>query len=248
MGSGNPARLCCGALAMTVAIAASGLLETAPIGARLCIDFEPKITSVRAHEQLADSRPGTRSQLHPAFLDAPRCGARNRRGLPCMAPALRGRKRCLRHGGLSCGPRTPEGRARSRAAHLRHGYYCREIVAIRREVRGWVRAIRFAIQTADAAHWRLSETGESAAVQALSHVSAGELAALYRKIAVLLNEKLAQPLDVSSDKAISISSARLAAWARLCPAFCDLGRAVVRAESCDIPIAVIPANTGQNVA
>ena len=46
----------------------------------------------------------------------PRCGARTKRtGRPCRGPAMRN-GRCRLHGGLSTGPRTPEGLARSRRA------------------------------------------------------------------------------------------------------------------------------------
>lgn len=39
---------------------------------------------------------------------APRCGAKTRRGTPCQAPALRGKKRCRMHGGKNPGrPRDP---------------------------------------------------------------------------------------------------------------------------------------------
>lgn len=45
----------------------------------------------------------------------PRCGARTRTGKPCQAQALRNKHgkpgRCRIHGGLSTGPKTPEGRA-----------------------------------------------------------------------------------------------------------------------------------------
>jgi hypothetical protein len=41
-----------------------------------------------------------------------KCGATNRKGLPCMARALPGKKRCKFHGGLSTGPKTPEGKQR----------------------------------------------------------------------------------------------------------------------------------------
>lgn len=49
-----------------------------------------------------------------------RCGARTRDGSPCEAPAyikpgqLVGNGRCRAHGGASSGPKTPEGRHRSR--------------------------------------------------------------------------------------------------------------------------------------
>lgn len=49
----------------------------------------------------------------PLFRDLqPRCGARCRDGHPCCRRALVGRTRCRTHGGLSTGPKTPEGRAR----------------------------------------------------------------------------------------------------------------------------------------
>lgn len=34
---------------------------------------------------------------------APRCGARTRSGKPCQGPAMKGKKRCRRHGGASTG-------------------------------------------------------------------------------------------------------------------------------------------------
>lgn len=40
------------------------------------------------------------------------CGARTRKGTQCKAKALPGKKRCRFHGGLSTGPKTPEGRER----------------------------------------------------------------------------------------------------------------------------------------
>jgi len=40
------------------------------------------------------------------------CGARTRKGAPCRARAINGKGRCKFHGGMSTGPRTPEGRAR----------------------------------------------------------------------------------------------------------------------------------------
>jgi hypothetical protein len=55
------------------------------------------------------------------YMKAPRCGARNRQGEPCRAPAMRGRKRCRLHGGKSTGARTKAGIQRIRAAHWKHG-------------------------------------------------------------------------------------------------------------------------------
>jgi hypothetical protein len=41
-----------------------------------------------------------------------RCGAKNRKGLPCLAhPAGEKNGRCKFHGGLSSGPKTPEAKA-----------------------------------------------------------------------------------------------------------------------------------------
>ena len=49
------------------------------------------------------------------------CGAKTRAGTPCKNPAVRGRRRCRMHGGKSTGAKTPEGRAKLRALHLKHG-------------------------------------------------------------------------------------------------------------------------------
>jgi hypothetical protein len=46
----------------------------------------------------------------------PICAARNRQGRPCCNKVVPGKRRCRFHGGLSTGPRTPEGRARIAAA------------------------------------------------------------------------------------------------------------------------------------
>jgi hypothetical protein len=57
----------------------------------------------------------------PSKRDRDRCGARTRAGGICKAPAMWLKERCRMHGGLSTGPRTPEGKARSLAA-AREGY------------------------------------------------------------------------------------------------------------------------------
>ena len=49
------------------------------------------------------------------------CGAKNRRGLPCQCKLLLRGGRCKYHGGMSTGPRTPEGRKRALEA-LRKGW------------------------------------------------------------------------------------------------------------------------------
>lgn len=50
-----------------------------------------------------------------AFIDAKGgiCGAKTRAGTPCKQKALYHSGRCKLHGGLSTGPSTPEGKARS---------------------------------------------------------------------------------------------------------------------------------------
>ena len=53
---------------------------------------------------------------------APRCGAKNRAGNPCCAPAM-ANGRCRLHGGKCTGPRTEKGKADFKAAHTKHGRY-----------------------------------------------------------------------------------------------------------------------------
>jgi hypothetical protein len=77
------------------------------------------------------------------FLAAPRCGAHIRCGGECRQPAMRS-GRCRLHGGLSTGPRTPAGLARSRRARWKHGARSAEVTALRRAAHaqlGRVRAI-----------------------------------------------------------------------------------------------------------
>lgn len=52
--------------------------------------------------------------------DRPLCGARTRKGVPCVRRVAPGRLRCRNHGGLSTGPRTAEGRGRA-LGNLRRG-------------------------------------------------------------------------------------------------------------------------------
>ena len=75
-----------------------------------------------------DPEPGdTRRGVPPNYTgDDPRlCNARTRCGRPCRALALPRTGRCKWHGGLSTGPRTPEGKARALAA-LRRGREARK--------------------------------------------------------------------------------------------------------------------------
>lgn len=54
------------------------------------------------------------------LAEARRCGAKRRDGGSCRGPAMKN-GRCRMHGGVSTGPRTPEGLARSRRANWKHG-------------------------------------------------------------------------------------------------------------------------------
>ncbi len=49
----------------------------------------------------------------PPELRNMRCGAKNRKGQPCANRNIYANGRCKYHGGLSTGPRTLEGKARS---------------------------------------------------------------------------------------------------------------------------------------
>lgn len=77
-----------------------------------------------------------------------RCGAKTRRGTPCMNPAIAGNARCRLHGGRSTGAKTPEGFAKLRALHWKHGLSTTEAKAearrraqIGREIRAELRTI-----------------------------------------------------------------------------------------------------------
>ncbi|MFM9841334.1 MAG: HGGxSTG domain-containing protein [Dongiaceae bacterium] len=65
------------------------------------------------------------------YAKAPRCGARTRIGGCCRQPAMRN-GRCRMQGGLSTGPRSAEGLARSRRARWKHGFCSTEIRTLRR--------------------------------------------------------------------------------------------------------------------
>jgi hypothetical protein len=58
--------------------------------------------------------------------------AKNRRGLPCGCPAMRNGPSRL-HGGVSTGPRTPEGLKALRQARPVHGFSSRSAIEQRRQ-------------------------------------------------------------------------------------------------------------------
>ncbi|WP_247529541.1 HGGxSTG domain-containing protein [Bradyrhizobium sp. 199] len=65
-----------------------------------------------------------------AMSASPRCGAGTRGGLPCRAPALRGKLRCRMHGGAA-GSGAPSGNRNAR----KHGAFTRERIAEREAIR-----------------------------------------------------------------------------------------------------------------
>src|SRR5262249_11009113 len=68
------------------------------------------------------------------MLSSPRCGARNRRGGFCRAPAVNGKRRCRMHGGAR-GSGAPLGNRNA----FKHGRFTRERKAERRRVRELLR-------------------------------------------------------------------------------------------------------------
>ena len=77
-----------------------------------------------------------------AMHQSPRCGARNRRGMPCQSPAVTGRARCRFHGGADgCGAPMSNQNA------LNHGRYTAEAVARRRGVAALLRNCRDQLST-----------------------------------------------------------------------------------------------------
>ena len=79
------------------------------------------------------------------LLKAPRCGAKNRQGIPCRCPAM-ANGRCRLHGGLSTGPKTAEGIERIRRAVTKHGSYSAVVKRERQRVRALLRDIRSMIR------------------------------------------------------------------------------------------------------
>ena len=73
--------------------------------------------------------------------NAPRCGARTRKGTSCRAPAM-ANGRCRLHGGKSTGPKTIEGLERSRKANWKHGRYSAESIESRLTLTELIREAR----------------------------------------------------------------------------------------------------------
>ena len=88
---------------------------------------------------------GKATRLGPEW-PGKRCLAKTRRATLCQKPAIRGRGRCQLHGGKSTGPRTPEGRALSIAAHTKHGLRSREHVEKVKAINAELRRITYELR------------------------------------------------------------------------------------------------------
>ena len=80
---------------------------------------------------------GRHPKTPAAFLSAPRCLARNRAGNQCKRAAVKGKRVCSLHGGLS--PGAPKGKANG---NYRHGAMTAEAIAERRAARALLRDLR----------------------------------------------------------------------------------------------------------
>ena len=81
------------------------------------------------------ANPMQRATNEPlALREAPRCGARTRRGKPCPSPAVKGKRRCRMHGGAH-GSGAPKGK---RNGNYRHGFYTAKAIAERRALRALI--------------------------------------------------------------------------------------------------------------
>ena len=73
---------------------------------------------------------GTHTRNTGPMRSSLRCGAKTRRGTPCQAPAVSGKKRCRMHGGAS-GSGAPIGNQNA----LTHGMYTRASLEFGKHVR-----------------------------------------------------------------------------------------------------------------
>lgn len=126
------------ATATRTANASAAPREAIPAGHGLHPSFSKPAAATLPPDRRGRLKNGNRSG---DFLAAPRCGARTRCGGACRQPAMRN-GRCRMHGGLSTGPRTPEGLARSRRARLTHGGYSAHVRQLRAEARAHGRRVR----------------------------------------------------------------------------------------------------------
>ena len=70
------------------------------------------------------------------------CLAKTRSGKLCQKQPIVGKTKCRLHGGLSTGPKTPEGKARCIAAHWKHGRRSKAFVERRKQIWSELRRIK----------------------------------------------------------------------------------------------------------
>jgi uncharacterized protein YjcR len=64
------------------------------------------------------------------YLNSPRCGAKTRKGTPCLSPSVNGKKRCRMHGGAKGSGAKPGNKNA-----LKHGAYSKEMLAFHRSIK-----------------------------------------------------------------------------------------------------------------
>lgn len=72
--------------------------------------------------------------------DAPRCGAKTRRGTPCQSPMVHGRKRCRMHGG-AYGSGAPKGNKNA----WKHGLRSKEYMEEKRQARETAKRLEYLV-------------------------------------------------------------------------------------------------------
>jgi hypothetical protein len=92
-----------------------GRPDTSAHGAPNEIEAVAVLDGLNARTRARSSRALTAATVQ-AERDKRLCCARTRKGFPCVRRVVPGKRRCPNHGGLSSGPKTPEGKARIAAA------------------------------------------------------------------------------------------------------------------------------------
>ena len=71
------------------------------------------------------------------MINSPRCGAKTRKGSPCKAPSVRGRRRCRLHGGAP-GSGAPKGNKNA----LKTGLYTKAAIEDRKQLSQLIKIYR----------------------------------------------------------------------------------------------------------
>ena len=66
--------------------------------------------------------------------DAPRCGAKTRKGTACQSPAVNGKKRCRMHGGAK-----RSGAPKGNQNAFKHGAYSKDSIELMKQVKAMMR-------------------------------------------------------------------------------------------------------------